>query len=321
MSNKKQISVIIPAYNAEKTILFSLNTVVSQLDDFDEVIVVDDGSTDSTKDLVARNFPRVILTSQNNFGSSVARQVGTELAKSEYILYLDADDWFLNQKILRYKEIISNYDISFMIADLKRADPEDDATKLSSRNSSFFPWINEYINNFGEHINNNLVFFKPEYAYKLLLKGYPVFPSTMLVKREAVLAANGWDKQFRRCQDFDIGLKMAHLFGMYYLHEVHVVLGLHSGNNDQYSYIYKQNHGDIAVLIFHYAHSSDIKYKKNVALAISKKYCNLAYHHRKNGKYLLSLKDYFNSLRWPGNKFHALIRIFVVLFLYLKYRK
>ena len=90
-----KISVIIPAYNAEKFLVESIESVINQtIDDF-EIIVIDDGSTDSTLDIL-RNYEEsyedFIVICQDNSGPAAARNRGLDVAKGEYIYFLDADD-------------------------------------------------------------------------------------------------------------------------------------------------------------------------------------------------------------------------------------
>ena len=90
------ISVIIPLYNKEPIIERSLQSVLSQdYDDF-EVVVVNDGSTDRSADIVRSiNDPRIRLIEQENGGPSKARNTGTKNARGEWIVFLDADDELL----------------------------------------------------------------------------------------------------------------------------------------------------------------------------------------------------------------------------------
>lgn len=90
------ISVIIPLYNKEPIIERSLQSVLSQdYDDF-EVVVINDGSTDRSAEIVRSiNDPRIRLIEQENGGPSKARNTGTKNARGEWILFLDADDELL----------------------------------------------------------------------------------------------------------------------------------------------------------------------------------------------------------------------------------
>lgn len=93
------ISVIIPVYNAEETIIETLNSVFAQTYKDVEVIVVNDGSTDNTLN-VLENYPKSIkVLSTENKGVSHARSLGFEHAKGDYIQYLDADDLLMPEKI------------------------------------------------------------------------------------------------------------------------------------------------------------------------------------------------------------------------------
>lgn len=86
------ISVVIPCYNAASWISETLRSALAQDIPNLEVIVIDDGSTDGSGDIVARDFPSVRLVRTINGGPSRARNLGTALAKGEFIQYLDADD-------------------------------------------------------------------------------------------------------------------------------------------------------------------------------------------------------------------------------------
>lgn len=87
------ISVVIPLYNKYEAIENTLNSVLQQTRAADEIIVVDDGSTDGSQQLVTEKFgQQVILIKQSNGGVSAARNHGISKARGEYIAFLDADD-------------------------------------------------------------------------------------------------------------------------------------------------------------------------------------------------------------------------------------
>jgi len=91
-----KISVVIPLYNKKDTVLRALDSVLKQQVLPDKIIVVNDGSTDgSEKEVENLNHPLITLVHQENKGVSAARNKGIEVAKSEWIAFLDADDkWF-----------------------------------------------------------------------------------------------------------------------------------------------------------------------------------------------------------------------------------
>ena len=84
------ISVIIPAYNAAPHLKGALKSLQNQTFQDFEVIVVDDGSTDNSKEIIKR-FANVKYCYQTNQGESAARNKGMSLAKGEYFAFLDAD--------------------------------------------------------------------------------------------------------------------------------------------------------------------------------------------------------------------------------------
>ncbi len=92
-------SVIIPTYNRKPLVIRALISVFNQTLLPDEVIVVDDGSTDGTQQEVSRHFPQVIYLYQTNKGVSAARNRGIVAARGEWIAFLDSDDEWLPQKL------------------------------------------------------------------------------------------------------------------------------------------------------------------------------------------------------------------------------
>lgn len=91
--NKPKISVVIPLYNKEKSIARTIESILNQtLHDF-ELVIVDDGSTDNSVDIV-RSFSdeRIVLIQQKNAGPGAARNTGVRNAKADWIVFLDADD-------------------------------------------------------------------------------------------------------------------------------------------------------------------------------------------------------------------------------------
>lgn len=103
------VSAVIPAYNAADTIERALDSVYAQTyPNITEVIVVDDGSTDATAQIVRRDFPDVKLIQQENAGVSAARNRGIEAAQGEYIAFLDADDEWLPRKVERQTSVLES---------------------------------------------------------------------------------------------------------------------------------------------------------------------------------------------------------------------
>lgn len=105
--NSMLVSVIIPAYNSEKTIAKTIQSVLKQNYMPIEIIVVNDGSIDSTEKIV-KQFKEVKYFYQNNAGVSVARNFGLAQASGEYIQYLDADDLLADDKIKIQVEALQN---------------------------------------------------------------------------------------------------------------------------------------------------------------------------------------------------------------------
>lgn len=106
-------SIIMPVYNAESHLAASIETVISQSYTNYELILINDGSSDSSLSICEKyslKNDNIIIVNQINQGVSVARNSGLNIAQGEYILFIDSDDFFYNNQSLKdlYKEITSN---------------------------------------------------------------------------------------------------------------------------------------------------------------------------------------------------------------------
>lgn len=95
----RQLSIIVPAYNAEATIVTCISSIIRAgthaLNEDFEILVVDDGSTDRTPQLLqqlASAHPQVVIFTQRNMGRSIARNVGIDHAQGRYLMFCDSDD-------------------------------------------------------------------------------------------------------------------------------------------------------------------------------------------------------------------------------------
>lgn len=129
MSNELElgkVSVVIPMYNSEKTIVKALNSIKNQtaLGLIHEIIIVNDGSTDNSLNIVKeyiknnKDMPIVIID-ESNAGVSAARNTGMKIAKGSWISLLDSDDEWLPRKIEIQMQIIQDYpQIDFLGGDI-----------------------------------------------------------------------------------------------------------------------------------------------------------------------------------------------------------
>ena len=108
------ISVIIPTYNRRNTLSRAVNSVLNQIYKPIEIIVVDDGSTDGTKEMFSEMYPLVRYIYQANSGVSLARNMGIKSASGDWIALLDSDDEWLPDKLDRQVKLLQdNAEIRF----------------------------------------------------------------------------------------------------------------------------------------------------------------------------------------------------------------
>lgn len=115
--NQFTISVVVPAYNAQKFLARAVRSVLLQTCRPDEIIVVDDGSTDNTESEARKFGTQIKYIRRENAGASAARNVGIEAATSQWIAFLDADDEWLPEKLqLQTEHLKRNCDLVWTTA-------------------------------------------------------------------------------------------------------------------------------------------------------------------------------------------------------------
>jgi len=114
VNNWPKISIIVPYYNSEKTILRALNSIIRQTYKNIEIILIDDGCSDYSSQLVndfIKNNKEYKITNirQDNYGAAKARNVGIKKAQGEYIAFLDSDDSWETGKLEKQLNVFDSY--------------------------------------------------------------------------------------------------------------------------------------------------------------------------------------------------------------------
>lgn len=118
-----RFSVIIPAYNSAATLARAVDSVLVQSYPAQEIIVVDDGSTDRTTDITGRYGNKLRYVRQDNAGVSSARNHGARIAKGDWLAFLDADDWYYPDRLRLHAEWIDeDATLDFLTGDYEYRD-------------------------------------------------------------------------------------------------------------------------------------------------------------------------------------------------------
>lgn len=113
----KKVSIIIPIYNVEEYLARCINSILTQTIDSVEVILIDDGSTDACSsicDKYKQYDSRVKVIHKENGGLASARNAGLKVAKGEYILFVDSDDWIEPETVEELVSIAEKYQVDFV---------------------------------------------------------------------------------------------------------------------------------------------------------------------------------------------------------------
>lgn len=188
-----QVSVIIPAFNAAKTLIRAIDSVHRQNIQALEIIVIDDGSIDGTADVLMNSIQPgeqiQLIRMLKNSGVSAARNAGIQRARGQYLAFLDADDIWLPGKIQKQIGVMEH----------------DPAITLVSCNSRLVSEAGHLLK-FG-HINRPPV--EGAEAWKTLLI-YNFLPTpTIMTYRNLVAEIGGFDETLAIAEDLDLWIKLA----------------------------------------------------------------------------------------------------------------
>lgn len=182
-----RVSVVIPNYNHTRFISEAIHSVLAQTYRSFEIIVVDDGSTDNCREVVACFGNQVCYIWQENQGLAGARNTGIRAARGELIGLLDADDQWIPGYLETMVSLATQHPkaaVYYCCAQGMDVDGHD------------LPQI------FGGPV------LSPEMMYPTLLRANYLIPSTILIRRSVIMAAGLFDQKLRSCEDWDLWLRI-----------------------------------------------------------------------------------------------------------------
>lgn len=247
-------SIIIPTYNREKTILQSVESVLSQTFSDTEIIIVDDGSTDNTKSIIEQiNDSRILYVRQTNAGAPSARNHGISLARGKYISFQDSDDnWFpykLEHQINQLELTGTDLNICYM----RSVDTNGSVSYVPEKRQ-----------------------IKEGLSFETLLSANYI-STQMIVGKKYIFSENHFDVTLPRFQDWDLALRLLSKYSMSITPEVLVQQNLSSDSISKdpikasiaYSIIEKKYHSYL--LSNNAAYSKFLYFKANALNDLYKK--------------------------------------------------
>ena len=197
MSSSPAISVIIPTYNCDRYLSQAIDSVLNQTIEDYELVVIDDGSTDNTaqvmkqyeadKSIRQHRQQSIRYIRQSNQGVAVARNHGIQLARGQLVAFLDADDWLVPTKLQHQWAIFeARPDVGMVHSGWQRVDAQGQMLM------DVKPWLD-----------------CPHLDLEQWLQWKPVLPSAMMFRKEWLFKADGFDPHFPPAEDTDLVLRLA----------------------------------------------------------------------------------------------------------------
>lgn len=188
------ISVIIPTYNRQSTILRAVNSVLAQTYTNYEIIIIDDASTDDTEAIIQKlysaNSKIHYYRNEYNLGAGSSRNIGVSHSKGSYIAFQDSDDEWLPQKLtLQTKALALHSSCNIVYSVMKRF----------------------YLDNSFDFCppDDMPVDMKSGYIFKSLLMGPFIGMPTALIEKNCFLSSGGFDTSIPVCEDYALFLSLA----------------------------------------------------------------------------------------------------------------
>ena len=204
------VSVIIPTYNRKNLLKRALNSVSSQTFVPQEIIVVDDGSSDGTKDWVLERFPDVRYIYQDNSGVSSARNAGIKEAIGSWIAFLDSDDEWMSNKLEQQKGVINSFQEAWLCH----------TNEIWIRNGVRVNQMKKHQKYGGNVFENCLDICR-------------ISPSSVLIKKEVFETVGLFDESLKVCEDYDLWLRITAVLPVIFLDQPLIIK--YGGHVDQLS--------------------------------------------------------------------------------------
>ncbi|GAB4377680.1 MAG: hypothetical protein Kow00121_27820 [Elainellaceae cyanobacterium] len=182
-----QVSVVIPTYNCDRYLAEAIDSVLAQTYQDFEVIVVDDGSTDGTPQILQRYRNHIRVVRQANQGVAAARNHGIAIAQGRWIAFLDADDSFLPDKLTGQIAYANAHPHLGIIHSGWRRVSQSGSLLINVE-----PWHQV-----------------PQLNLESWLRWKPVLPSAMLFRRDWLSRSGGFDPRFPPAEDTELVLRLA----------------------------------------------------------------------------------------------------------------
>lgn len=215
---RRSVDVVIPVFNGALYIGQALHSVLAQDLLPAQIIVVDDGSTDATAQIVQRFSDAPVPVRyhyQPNRGLSAARNAGIRLCTGEYVAFLDADDEWYPHKLASQMELFSRGEWDNLGAVYCRYDAIDAEGCISTRHFIVEP----------DPLNRGYIFERLLDANLITGSG-----SGILMRRACFDSVGGFDEEFRACEDWDMWLRLAQAYQFDYVDQKLVRIRMHSQN-------------------------------------------------------------------------------------------
>ena len=208
-----QISVVIPTFNRLKTLIPAVESVLNQTSPVDEIIVVDDGSTDATSGEIRRCYPQIKLIQQSNLGVSAARNAGIKQANFDWIALLDSDDSWLPEKITSIRKA-------------KYQQPE----YLLFHSDEIWIRRGVRVNAMKKHSKSG------GWIFENCLPLCVISPSAAVFHKSLLQSSGYFDETLPACEDYDLWLKICHQYPVCYIDKP--LITKYGGHQDQLSMRY-----------------------------------------------------------------------------------
>lgn len=197
-ANRPVVSVIIPTYNCERYIAETIDSVLAQTFDSLEVIIVDDGSTDRTRDLVAAYGAPVRLIPQVNAGVCCARNRGIREAFGEFICLLDHDDYWFPDKLAQQLHVMKQHpECGVVYGNFIRWNAD--------ANANFPPPVSFKPSAYPEDIDTEF----SGWIYHQFLLDCWMLTSTAMFRREVFERCGSFDETLPYSEDWDLWLRIS----------------------------------------------------------------------------------------------------------------
>ena len=300
-----EVSVIIPSYNAARYIETAVISVLSQTGPAPEIIVVDDGSTDGTENVLKDYVNRELVTyiRQDNRGQAGARNVGIKNSKGQFICFLDADDTLDANSVQTRLSVFKRYpELGLVFTDNRKVIRKDGKDVIYRENDLLETSFTQCLaNGCIRAVDGEIYLFGKDIFYELILRCF-IWTGTVMTRRHVLSDVGYFSEEMGTADDHDLWLRIARKYEIGFLAYSTATYLMHDGSITKNIPKYFDSSIKVSLQYLDPAYGLPEQHKKRVKKKVGLDFFSKGYYYFEQESYSQARREFRQALNYDRSR-------------------